>query len=234
MVINFSVHVYAKERLCDNVLIPHSKNYGILGKNIIAPLRQINNKSVERDINEGLIVAEFYQWIKETIYSGRRNMKDPYVPGKTTLDFVKEYDVLKIYILKKGIRYSIQDKNKPLRFYLQKLGVLKSNVIDIQILVSANAGTVLTNHGIRFYMNCREGKRHNEPHVHVDIRHGESGGSFSLKTGKKLSGGKISNKDQRIIREIIIDNQEKFLIYWNEHTDGLNVDLNQVLGLIGY
>lgn len=30
MIINFSVHVYAEERMYDNVLVPHSNNYGIL------------------------------------------------------------------------------------------------------------------------------------------------------------------------------------------------------------
>ena len=36
------------------------------------------------------------------------------------------------------------------------------------------------------------------------------------------------------IKEIIENNQKDFLIYWNEHTDGLDVDLNQALGLIHY
>ena len=77
-------------------------------------------------------------------------------------------------------------------------------------------------HGIRFYINSREGKRHNEPHVHVDIRQGEGSGSFSLKTAEQLTGSKIRKKDQKIIKEIIENNQKDFLIYWNEHTDGLD------------
>lgn len=47
MKIHFTVHVYAEEKLYDEVLIPHSRNYGIVGKNIIAPLRKINNSNVE-------------------------------------------------------------------------------------------------------------------------------------------------------------------------------------------
>ena len=45
MKIHFTVHVYAEEKLYDEVLIPHSRNYGIVGKNIIAPLRKINNSN---------------------------------------------------------------------------------------------------------------------------------------------------------------------------------------------
>lgn len=130
------------------------------------------------------------------------------------------------------MRYSVEDQSKTLKFCMQKLGM--SNTVDIQILVSADAGTVFENHGIRFYINCREGKRHNEPHVHVDIRQVEGSGSFSLITMEQLSGSKIRKKDQKIIKETIENNKKDFLIYWNEHTDGLDVDLNQALGLINY
>lgn len=72
------------------------------------------------------------------------------------------------------------------------------------------------------------------PHIHVDIRYGEATGAFSLKTGQQLTGDKIGRKDKKIIEETISLHQSEFLQYWNEHTDGLDVDLNQVLGLIKY
>ncbi|WP_195565769.1 DUF4160 domain-containing protein [Blautia wexlerae] len=228
IMINFTVHIYAEERLCDDLLIPHSRKYGIVGKEIIAPLRKINNKSIVFDVDDSVSIDEFYQLIRRYIYSEKNNVQQE----QTTLDFVQEYDVLKIYFLKKGLRYSIADKNKTLESYMRKLGM--SNTVDIQILVSSDAGTVFENHGIRFYINCREGKQHNEPHVHVDIRQGEGSGSFSLITTEQLSNSKIRKKDQKIIKEIIENNQKDFLIYWNEHTDGLDVDLNQALGLINY
>lgn len=85
MKIHFTVHVYAEEKLYDEVLIPHSRNYGIVGKNIIAPLRKINNSNVEWNIDDTLTVEEFYEKIDEYIYSGKNNMPDPYIEGKTTL-----------------------------------------------------------------------------------------------------------------------------------------------------
>ncbi len=151
-----------------------------------------------------------------------------------TLDFVKECKILKKYILKNGIRYSVRNEEKNLGFYLSRLSVEQNNTINIQILVSSDAGTVYRDHGIRFYINCREGTKHNEPHIHVDIRYGEATGAFSLKTGQQLTGDKIGRKDKKIIEETISLHQSEFLQYWNEHTDGLDVDLNQVLGLIKY
>ena len=190
--VNFTVHIYAEERLCDELLIPHSENYGIVGEEIIEPLRIINNRSIMFEVENSVSIKEFYQLIRRHIYSEKNNRMDMYGEEQTTLDFVEEYDVLE------------------------------------------DAGAVFEDHGIRFYINSREGKRHNEPHVHVDIRQGEGSGSFSLKTAEQLTGSKIRKKDQKIIKEIIENNQKDFLIYWNEHTDGLDVDLNQALGLIHY
>lgn len=58
MKIHFTVHVYAEEKLYDEVLIPHSRNYGIVGKNIIAPLRKINNSNVEWNIDDTLTAGD--------------------------------------------------------------------------------------------------------------------------------------------------------------------------------
>lgn len=44
--VSFTVHIYAEERLCDELLIPHSENYGIVGEEIIEPLRIINNRKL--------------------------------------------------------------------------------------------------------------------------------------------------------------------------------------------
>lgn len=234
MNVHFIVHIYAEEKLCDKFLIPHSKNYGIVGKNIIAPLRKINNKYVDWNIDDILTVEDFFNEIEEFIYYGKNNMPDPYVEGQTTLEFVREYGILEKYILKNGIRYSVEDEEKSLMYYLKKLNLDQNNIIDVQILVSANAGTVFQDHGIRFSIRCREGKNHNEPHVHINIRQGEATGAFSLKTGKQIVGDKIGSKEKKIIDKIITSHQKEFLTYWNEHTDGLNVDLDQVLGLIEY
>lgn len=47
-------------------------------------------------------------------------------------------------------------------------------------------------------------------------------------------GRNIRRKDERKIQKVIMDKKADFIKYWNEHTDGLTVDMNQALGLIQY
>ena len=62
--VSFTVHIYAEERLCDELLIPHSENYGIVGEEIIEPLRIINNKSIMFEVENSVSIKEFYQLIR--------------------------------------------------------------------------------------------------------------------------------------------------------------------------
>lgn len=64
------------------------------------------------------------------------------------------------------------------------MGMSDTEVVDIQLLVSADAGTVFDDDGIRYYMHSRETGSHNIPYIHVDIRH-EASGSFSLIDGRQ-------------------------------------------------
>ena len=98
--VSFTVHIYAEERLCDELLIPHSENYGIVGEEIIEPLRIINNKSIMFEVENSVSIKEFYQLIRRHIYPEKNNRTDMYGEEQTTLDFVQEYDVLEIYFLK--------------------------------------------------------------------------------------------------------------------------------------
>ena len=107
------------------------------------------------------------------------------------------------------------------------------DTIEIQLLLCMDAGSVFEDDGIRYYMNSREAGKHNLPHVHVDIRH-EDSGSFSIIDGKQLSKEKIKSSDVKKIQRKIAAKKEELIKYWNEHTDGLTVDLDQALGLIGY
>ena len=221
---HITVHVYAEERLNDNILTLHSRNYGILGKEIIAPLRKINGKEYcLKDVSSKFSVNELWNWIDLKLYG--KNSKG----NSNTLNF----NIKEKYLLFNQLRYTVENPQIPLHYYLDKMGVSESETINIQLLVNADAGTVFEDDGIRYYMYSKEAGTHNAPHVHVDIRH-EVSGSFSLIDGKQLSDGKISKKDKKKIEKVINDNKKKFLNYWNQHTDGLTVDLNQALGLIQY
>lgn len=225
---HITVHVYAEERLNDNILTLHSKNYGIVGKEIIAPLRKINGKEYcLKDVSSEFSVNELWNWIDLKLY-GKTSEEN-----NDTLSFVQEYNIVEKYLLFNHLRYTVTNTHKTLRYYLDKMGVSEEEIINIQLLVSSNAGTVFQDDGIRYYMYSKEAGTHNSPHVHVDIRH-EVSGSFSLIDVKQLSDGKISKKDKKKIEKVINDNKKELLNYWNLHTDGISVDLNQALGLIQY
>ena len=67
--IHVTVHAYAEEELRDEVLVPHSGNYGILGKEIVAPLRRINGKSFSiRNVEADFSITNLWDWIDKRIY----------------------------------------------------------------------------------------------------------------------------------------------------------------------
>lgn len=191
--IHVTVHAYAEEQLHDEVLVPHSGNYGILGKEIVAPLRRINGKSFSiRNIEADFSIINLWDWVDERIYEiGVRFKTDP------VLTLAEEFSVIQKYLVFDGLRYSVDSTEKPITYFLRLMGCKIEDTIEIQLLVCMDAGTVFEDDGIRYYMNSKEAGKHNLPHVHVDIRH-ERSGSFSIITGEKLSGDRIASVDKGI------------------------------------
>ena len=229
MKIHVTVHAYAEEQLHDEVLVPHSGNYGILGKEIVAPLRRINGKSFSiRNVEADFSIINLWDWVDERIYEiGVRFKTDP------VLTLAEEFSVIQKYLVFDGLRYSIGATEKPIAYFLHRMGHAIEDTIEIQLLLCMDAGSVFEDDGIRYYMNSKEAGKHNLPHVHVDIRH-ERSGSFSIITGEKLSGDRIRSSDEHKIRKMVAKRRAELFDFWNKHTDGLTVDLDQALGLIGY
>lgn len=222
-IFHITVHVYAEEKLDDRVLVLHSKNYGIVGKDIITPLRKINGKEYYiKNVQDVFKIEELWDWIDFKLYG-----------NSDIIDFVQEYNIVEKYLIFNNLRYMIEDTNKSLLFYLHKMGILETEKINIQLLINSDAGTIFKDDGIRYYIHSKESGRHNTPHVHVDIRH-EVSGTFSLIDGIQLSGEGIRKSDVNKIKNMIKSKKKELIKYWNEHTDGLTVDLNQALGLIQY
>lgn len=216
--IHVTAHVYAEDCLCDGVLIRHSRAYGIYGKKVVVPLRRINDKLFKLKTTDSFTVREL--WDKIDVFLTRWN--------RTNLDEYYEK-----YLVFNNLRYSIENINLPLCYYLQRMNYDGDSIIEVQILLNMDAGEVFEDDGIRYYIYSKESGRHNKPHVHVDVRH-ERSGVFSLMDGEQLDGDKIQKKDINRIQKRIEERREELIIYWNEHTDGLTVDLNQALGLIRY
>lgn len=215
---HITVHVYAEEKLDDRVLVLHSKNYGIVGKNIIGPLRKINNEEYcIENVQNTFRVEELWDWIDFKLYGNCLKSGNNDIIG-----FVREYNIVQKYLVFNKLRYTIEDTTKPLLYYLHKIGLSETEKIEIQLLINSDAGSIFRDDGIRYYMNSKEDGSHNFPYVHVDIRH-EVSGSFSLIDGSKLSGERIKTKDLNKIRNTIMSKQKDMIKYWNEHTDGLTI-----------
>ncbi len=227
MDLNFkiSVHAYAAEQLFDCVLVPDSDYYGVRGKEMIEPLRRVNGKDIIiNNVSNDYTVEELWNWIDDMLY------------GEGIGNGIDKHKIVEKYFIFNDLRYSIDYPDRPVIYYLHRMGVSEKDEFFIQLLICYDEGDVLREDGIRYYMNSHEGVEHNIPHIHVDVRH-EVSGSFSLIDGERLTDeyeGKFKGKDLARIRERIFDNRREWLEFWNEHTDGLTVDLNQVLGTIGY
>lgn len=214
--IHLTVRVYVDEHMDMGVLKPHNRQYGINGKEIIAPLRKVNGMEYcIRDVSEEFTVEDLWHWIDHKVYGDSM----VFSLGK--------------YLVFDNVRYIVEDIKVPLKYYLNRMCFEPENAIDVQILLSENAGDVFRDDGIRYYMHSRESGKHNEPHVHVDVRH-EYFGSFSIMDGRKLTDDHIKAKDIKKIQKRIADNREQLIEFWNLHTDGLTVDLNQKWKLIHY
>lgn len=226
--IRIEVHAYAEEKLADAVLVKHSKHYGIVGKDIVAPLRIINGKIVEMNVPVSYSVGELWDFIDKILYEGKVTQE-----GDDLLAFIKEWTPIEKYFVFHNLRYCVEDYSKPVKYYLELQGKDDSDIVDIQLLLNMDAGEIFEDDGIRYFIWSKEQGSHNQPHVHVDVRH-EKEASYSIIDGSHLAGDKIKGSDEKRIRKKIDENKKQLLIYWNEHTDGLTVDLNQALGLIRY
>ena len=223
-----TVHVYAEERLDDQILKPDSDNYGIIGKEIISPLRKVNGVLVLfENCSLSTTVQELWDYIDNYIFGN--SIKD----NKPLLEYEPLNLIVERYFLFNSLRYTIDKPEKPFIQYLQRMNVNPSEDISIQLLVNSNAGTIICDDGIRYYMHSKESGKHSLPHIHVEIRN-ESRGAFSIIDGHRLAGENIKKRDEKRIQKVINDNKELFIRHWNEHTDGLTVDLNQALKILDY
>lgn len=97
--IHVTVHAYAEEKLHDEVLVPHSGNYGILGKEIVAPLRRINGKSFSvRNVEADFSIINLWDWVDKRIYEIEAKFKTDSV-----LTLADEFSVIQKYLMFNGL-----------------------------------------------------------------------------------------------------------------------------------
>ncbi len=228
--IKVTVRMYMEEKTYNDPLVIGSDNYGIMGRAVTVPLREINGKEYRiSNVQESFTVKDLWDWIERKLQEYKSLSEDDAVRNGD--DEIMSY--CRMYLVFNGLRYMVEYPDKSLFFYIHRMGASETDQVSVQILISANAGEFAYDDGIRYYMKSREAGSHHEPHVHVKIKNGISG-SFSIRTGDQLADGKIRGKYLKKIKHMIMSRQKELVEFWNLHTDGLKVDINQAWGLIDY
>ncbi len=223
--IHISVHIYSEGKVDDKVLKAHNKHYGILGKDIIQPLRKVNGKEfIIENVDETFNVQQLWDWIEKKIYN-----EYSYIHNNGILSFIQEYNILEKYLVLKDTPFIITDPEKPLLHFLNIKGLSYNDTIYVQLLLSSNAGTIFDENGIKCKIFSHENSKHNRPHVHIYTQ--DRSGVFSIDENIEMLEGNIRQKDLNRVFHKIENKKEKLLHYWNECTDGLQVDIEKIMML---
>lgn len=217
IVVWIEAHAYAEEKLCDETFeVP---GFAIAGPESMEPLVSWRGRELEVTYSDDMTIGEFRDSIVQHIYGKRFDE----IPGYVKFTFTVGHD-----------RAEINDPDRNFATLLQKyIDPQETGAMKVCFLVSHDAGVVYTENRLRFYMNSKEGNKHNQPHVHVkDVQH-EFAASLDLFTGKVLAGD-MPAKLKKEAKRIISDKRDFFIQCWNLYTDGIRIDINHGLGLIQY
>lgn len=213
--IQLETHAYCKEKLCDHVLDEKlgddPQSCGIVGGDTIIPIRKNRNLCIAYEYTELTTLLD----VQKAIYSAYG------IP-----DFA-----VRTAFMYDGYRYWIDNESAKFHIAVSKhLDPESTGVIHAGVYVCLDAGSILEEDGIRYYMNSRERGKHHEPHVHLCSD--EHSAVLIITTGRLI--GDFPSKLTKKARKKVRNNAAFFLDKWNTLTDGLKVDINHALGLINY
>lgn len=187
---------------------------GILGPDIVLPLRKNRNCELEFEYTVETTLGEVKQKILERLQS--------------------ESPPVRIALYNGNERCWIVDDKAYFDTVLKKYWNPEcSNKIRVGAYVSSDAGTVHQEGKLRFYMNSHESGRHNRPHVHVRTASYDYEASIDIQTGEVLAGN-LPKKELKNAKKVILSDSKYFIECWNEMTDGLSIDINNHYGLTDY
>ena len=217
--LEIEVHVYAGGRLCDEYLVDDTP-CGVLAPEAVLPLRRNKKCKLYYSYSESTTAGDAIQAILKRIECDREDILD-----------VGEYCV---WFLHKTERYQVSDKSITLYSLLRNyLDLEESGKVLVQILVSADAGAICCDEGIRYYMHSHEAGKHNEPHVHVEDTGHNYEASIALSDGRILAG-EFPRKLLKKAQKKIYEDNAYFYECWQAKTDGLIPDINHHYGYIKY
>lgn len=217
VLIDIETHAYAEEKLADEILdenLPDDiQSCGILGPEIIVPLRRNRNCELSFEYTEETTLGDLIYAVLERLDSLNHGVR--------------------VAFWKDGLRYWAENPNANLQTVIVKyLDPNDTGRISVAAYVSMDAGAIEEEEGIRYYMNSHEAGRHHEPHVHICDTSRQHEAVILIKDGKVI--GDFPAKLLKKAKRKVLENQVFFLEQWNALTDGLKVDINHYLGTIKY
>ena len=215
--LRIETHAYVEEKLADEILdesLPDDiQSCGILGPEIIVPLRRNRNCKLDFEYTEKTTLRDVVYAVLERLDSLNHGIR--------------------IAFFKDGLRYWIENLDADFKTILSKyLDPHGIGEIFVAAYVSMDAGAIDEEDGVRYYMNSREAGRHHEPHVHICDTSRQYEAVILIKDGKVI--GNFPSKLLKKAKRKVMQNQAFFLEQWNVLTDGIKIDVNHYLGTIHY
>ncbi len=219
--VKIEVHFFSGDESNDDQIDRRMQGYGLYSPRFYKQILSYNNQTIEVEFDDDISLGRFEKLIYDEIWDNYREIID----GSTIFFFVTS-----------GARCTVDNPDLSFCNVLDKyIDPESDGCIRIGLYVCEDAGQFEKDGELRFYFHSREKGKHNEPHVHVyDVgRNFEE--PISVLTGDVLTKNpKMPRKYQLQAKNFILEHQVKFINGWNMHTDGINVDLNNLFGLSNY
>lgn len=218
VILVIETHIYAEEKLIDDLLdnsLPNDiQSCGILGPEIVLPLRRNRHCELEFEYTEETTLKEVREAVIERLESTESFVEIAFFSGEE--------------------RYWIGNINARLDTLLTKyLDTKNLGRIRVGAYVSADAGAVCREGALRYDVHSHESGKHNRPHVHVRTVSSDYEASIDIENGAVLAGN-LPGKLLKIARKKILSDKGYFMKCWSEETDGLRPDIDKHYGCIKF
>ena len=215
--IHLSTHVYAEEKLEDDIYLDEAlpdtiETCGIHGPEVVVPLRRNNHREIVFNYDKKTTLGDFEIFIKNAIHLPLEYGRIAFCIGT--------------------LRYWIDDYDAGFTKVINRFNCGVTGVLEVGLYVSMDAGAICEEDGIRYYMNSRERGKHHEPHIHLIALDSWKEAVIIIKTREVI--GDFPSKLIKKARKKVEQDERFFLEQWNVLTDGLKVDINRYFGLINY
>jgi len=219
--VKIEVHFYSGDESHDDQIDKRLQGYGLYSPGFYKQILKFYNQTIEVEFDDEITLGGFKKLIYDKIWDNYNGIID----GSMEFFFVTS-----------EARFTIDNPDLSFCNVLDKyIDPQFVGFIRIGIYVCEEAGQFEKDGDLRFFFHSREKGKHNEPHVHVcDVgRNFEA--SMSVLTGELITKNtKMPRKYQIQAKKFILEHKVKFAKGWNMHTDGINIDLNNLFGLSNY